>query len=59
MSSERIKRDDAADELRERAASYRRLAKRAQTQSGCHALNSLADQFDTDARRINPFSDRR
>ena len=52
-------RADAADSLREQAASCRRLALRATTASGLAALQTVADQFDTDARRIDPFSARR
>jgi len=53
---ERLTRHEAADELREQAASCRRLARRARTSSGATALTSVADQFDTDARRIDPLS---
>ena len=49
----------AADGLREQAASCRLLARRARTASGSTALNRLAEQFDTDARRIDPCSERR
>ena len=52
-------RSDAADQLREQAASCRRLAKKARTQGGSKALNSVADQFDQDARRVDPSSERR
>jgi hypothetical protein len=52
-------REDAADGLREQAASCRRLAKRAVTPNGLTALNAVAEQFDTDARRIDPRSVRR
>lgn len=52
-------REDAADGLREQAASCRRLARRARTDSGATALKSVAEQFDTDARRIDPRSMRR
>jgi len=52
-------REDAADDLREQAASCRRLAKRARTSSGASALQGVAEQFDTDARRIDPRSMRR
>lgn len=52
-------REDAADGLREQAASCRRLAKRARTPSGATALGAVAEQFDTDARRIDPRSARR
>ena len=52
-------REDAADGLREQAASCRRLATRARTSSGATALGAVADQFDADARRIDPRSLRR
>ena len=52
-------RNEAAEDLREQAASCRQLAKRARTQSGSSALTHLADQFDDDARRIDPASLRR
>jgi hypothetical protein len=52
-------REDAADGLREQAASCRRLAKRARTASGWTALRAVADKFDTDANRIDPRSLRR
>lgn len=54
-----ISRAEAADELREQAASCRRLAVRAHTPNGSWALRSVATQFDTDARRIDPMSTRR
>ena len=49
-------REEAADELREQAASCRRLAGRARTNAGNRALKILAEQLDTDARRIDPNS---
>ena len=52
-------RQQAADELREQAASCRRLALRARTSGGLRALHAVADQFDGDARRIDPLSFRR
>lgn len=52
-------RSEAADGLREQAASCRRLAGRARTANGSTALNTVADQFDDDARRIDPLSERR
>jgi hypothetical protein len=52
-------RSEAADELREQAASYRRLARRARTTRGSSALKTVAEQFDDDARRIDPLSERR
>lgn len=54
-----ISREEAADGLREQAASYRRLSKRARTSAGSAALNTVAEQFDSDARRIDPTSFRR
>lgn len=51
--------EDAADGLREQAASCRRLAWRARTVQGALALKAVAEQFDTDARRIDPRSERR
>jgi hypothetical protein len=52
-------RSEAADELREQAASCRRLARRARTTGGTSALKTVAEQFDDDARRIDPLSERR
>ena len=52
-------RQEAADELREQAASCRRLSRRATTKAGTDALTAVAQQFDTDARRIDPTSMRR
>ena len=52
-------RGEAAEELRERAASYRRLAGRARTGNGTTALKTVAEQYDDDARRIDPSSERR
>jgi hypothetical protein len=52
-------RADAADGLREQAASCRRLAKRARTNDGATALKTVAEHFDDDARRIDPMSLRR
>jgi hypothetical protein len=54
-----VSREDAADSLREQAASYRRLAVCARTPSGASSLAAIADQFDDDARRIDPLSVRR
>jgi hypothetical protein len=56
---ERLTRGEAAEELREQAASFRRLARRARTTNGSSALNNVADYFDDDARRIDPSSERR
>jgi hypothetical protein len=52
-------RGEAADELREQAASCRRLARRARTDGGSSALATVADRFDDDARRMDPASKRR
>jgi hypothetical protein len=52
-------REDAANGLRDQAASCRRLARRARTPLGSTALAAVAEQFDTDARRIDPRSERR
>jgi hypothetical protein len=54
-----VSRKDAADELREEAASCRRLAGTARTPRGKTALNAAAETFDDDARRIDPLSLRR
>jgi hypothetical protein len=54
-----VTREDAAGSLREQAACCRRLSKRARTASGSNALNSVAEQFDTDASRVDPRSLRR
>ena len=51
--------EDAADGLREEAASCRRLAGRARTTTGLTALRAAADQFERDAVRIDPRSLRR
>ena len=52
-------RTESAEELREQAASCRRLARRARTPGGSAALTTVADQFDQDARRIDPTSELR
>ena len=52
-------RGEAADALRDQAASCRKLARRARTPAGLTALTTVADQFDDDARRIDPASLRR
>ena len=56
---ERPTRAEAADELRDQAASCRRLARKARTTSGASALKAAGNQFDDDARRIDPSSERR
>lgn len=53
-----VSREDAADELREQSASCRRLSRRAHTARGCSALAAVAVQFDDDARRIDPSSEK-
>ena len=53
---ERLTRGEAADELREQAASCRKLARKARTPGGLSALETVAEQFDDDARRIDPLS---
>ena len=52
-------RAEAAEGLREQAVSCRRLARRARTGSGSTALNAAAEEFDNDARRMDPRSERR
>lgn len=54
-----LSREQAADDLREQAASCRRLACKARTTPGARALGVVADTFDDDARRIDPMSFRR
>lgn len=49
-----LTRAEAADELREQAASCRRLALSARTESGAGALRTVATQFETDATRVDP-----
>ncbi len=56
--TDEAQREDA-DNLREQAASCRRLAKRTRTSGGSTALNAAADEYDNDARRIDPHSERR
>lgn len=51
---EQLTRHQAADALREQAASCRRLAVRARTAGSCSALTTVAEQFDDDALRIDP-----
>lgn len=57
--TEPVSREVAAEGMREQAASFRRLAKCARTDSGSAALTALAEEFDTDARRLDPRSERR
>lgn len=54
-----LSRGEAAEELREQAATCRRLAVRASTAAGIRALYQVADYFDADARRIDPGSELR
>ncbi len=56
---EELTRREAANELREQAASCRKLALRARTASGSTALVTVAEQFDDDARRIDPTTFKR
>lgn len=51
-----VSREGAAGILREQAASYRRLAGCARTPTGASSLAAIADQFDDDARRMDPLS---
>ncbi|HEY8434410.1 MAG TPA: hypothetical protein VIK68_07335 [Sphingomicrobium sp.] len=51
-----LTRGEAADELREQAASCRRLARRAHTGTASAALATVAERFDDDARRLDPSS---
>lgn len=52
-------RSEAAEVLREWAASCRRLANRASTLRGSTALVAVAEYFDADARRMDPMSEPR
>jgi hypothetical protein len=54
-----VRRGELAEELREQAASCRKLAGRASTPKGASALVAVANHFDADARRIDPRSERR
>jgi hypothetical protein len=56
---QQLTRNEAAEELRDQAASCRRLARRARTISGSTALKTVADQCDDDARRIDPSTFKR
>ncbi len=49
-------RRQAADGLREQAASCRRLAASAPTRSGNTSLTALADHFDDQASKLDPSS---
>jgi hypothetical protein len=48
-------RAEAADELREQAASCRRLARTSRTATSSAALRTVAHQFEDDAARIDPL----
>lgn len=48
-------KNEAADELREQAASCRRLARTSRTAGGSAALRTVAYQFESDAARIDPL----
>ena len=56
---ERLSRADTAVRLRDQATSFRRLVKRAWTPGGSTALATVAEQFDRDARRIDPLGELR
>jgi hypothetical protein len=49
-------RTEAADELREQAASCRRLARTSRTADGSTALRTVACHFESDAERIDALS---
>lgn len=49
-------RAEAADDLREHAASCRRLARSSSTVGGSVALRTVAHQYEADAERIDPSS---
>ena len=53
-----VSRQEAADGLREQAASCRQQASRATTARGSSALAAVADYFDADAHRIDPLRKR-
>ena len=57
--TEELTRHEAANELRGQAASCRKLALRARTANGSTALTAVAEQFDDDARRIDPTTFKR
>ena len=57
--TEQLTRHEAANELRDQAASCRKLALRARTANGSTALSAVAEQFDDDARRIDPTTFKR
>ncbi|HJS40366.1 MAG TPA: hypothetical protein VJ763_03085 [Sphingomicrobium sp.] len=57
--TESLTREHAAYACREQAAACRRLARSARTLNGHAALTAVAEQFDEDARRIDPMSERR
>ena len=59
MMPRMITRDEAAEDLREQAASCRKLARGASPPTGSHALNEVAEYFDADARGIDPRRARR
>lgn len=56
--AEQPTRGEAADRLREQAASCRRLSRNARTRKGAEALKGVAEQFDRDARGLDPTSER-
>ena len=48
-------KSDTAESLREQAASCRRLAAASATRSGRTSLNALADHFEAQARKLDPW----
>ena len=54
-----VSTNDRADSLREQAAACRRISANARTRAGTSSLNKLADQFDEQARKLDPNSVRR
>jgi hypothetical protein len=49
----------AAEDLREQAASCRRLASVARTPTGRSSIEAMGDHFDEQARKLDPSSRRR
>ena len=50
---------DTAQNLREQAASCRRLSAQSRTRAGARALVELGDHFDEQASKLDPSSQRR
>jgi len=59
MTNNQMSRGEAAAGLRDQAASCRCLARKARTRKGAEALSGVAEQFDRDARSIDPTSEKR